>query len=68
MKKTTFVSSLMLAGVFCALGAAAQYPTTSYTLSDDGLTLESWNGSETEVDMNSDEALAAVQKLVDALN
>ncbi len=60
LKKTTFVSSLMLAGVFCALGAAAQYPTTSYTLSDDGLTLESWNGPETEIDMNSDEALAAV--------
>lgn len=54
MKKTLLALTLTL-GTLCAW---AVYPTASYTL--DGTTLEKWNGTETEIDMNSDPALAAV--------
>lgn len=54
MKKTLLALTLTL-GTLAAWGA---YPATSYTL--DGTTLEKWNGTETEIDMNSDPALAAV--------
>ena len=43
-----------------SLAAVAQYPASSYTLSDDGTTLVKWTGAETAIDMNSDPALAAV--------
>lgn len=39
------------------------YPADSYTLSDDGFTLELWKGQETEIDMNSDENLAKVMEI-----
>ncbi len=43
-----------------SLAAVAQYPASSYTLSDDGTTLVKWTGTETAINMNSDPALAAV--------
>lgn len=54
MKKTLLALTVTLG----TLGAWGAYPAASYTL--DGTTLEKWNGTETEIDMNSDPALAAV--------
>lgn len=43
-----------------ASGANADYSADSYVLSEDGQTLESWKGAESEIDMNSDQALSGV--------
>jgi len=55
------ITTLVLAAICTAINASAEnYPASSYTLSDDGLTLTKWLGDETIIDMNSDETLRNV--------
>ena len=45
------------------LYAEVVYPAESYVLSDDGLVLEMWKGTEAEIDMTADENLAKVTQI-----
>lgn len=49
-----------------SLSVLAQgYPEASYKLSDDKTILESWNGDEADIDMNSDENLKNISEIGD---
>ncbi|MBQ7471880.1 MAG: leucine-rich repeat protein, partial [Prevotella sp.] len=60
--KHLLILFVMVCGPWCApLSALADtYPTTSYTLSDDGSTLVKWTGEESVIDMTSDPAFNQV--------
>lgn len=57
------MASIFLLIIPLSLSAQAPYPTSSYTLSDDGTTLTRWNGSEKEVDLSADPAFDKVTKI-----
>lgn len=63
MNKMKTMKYLMFLSFFFAVaihGSAQPYPAESYELSDDGLTLKKWNGSEAIVDMNADPTLSQI--------
>lgn len=60
MYKRFYILSLWLLFALCMPILATTYPTTSYTLSDDGTTLVKWTGSEANIDLASDPAFSQV--------
>lgn len=58
-----FACIMIIPAITSFANADVVYPAESYTLSDDGLTLEMWKGSETDIDMNVDENLAKVKEI-----
>lgn len=65
MKKMECLATrLLVATALCGLASlplrAENYPTGSYTLSPDGLTLTAWTGGETSIDMTADEVLQGI--------
>ena len=61
MKKAFTLAAMMAFGI--TFFASAAIPSTSYTLSADGKTIEKWTGTESEISLADDEVLKNVEAI-----
>lgn len=61
MKKASTLAAMMAFGI--TFFASAAIPSTSYTLSADGKTIEKWTGTESEINLADDEVLKNVEAI-----